>query len=119
MRLHYTISFEDFKTLQPRFEVKPGKNAGFKGVLVACSLIALLGVFCLAEGFGWQVGAFLIGLGGVAAGLAYFYDKRSVQKAREQHEQKLSLAYQNIHCRDERFFETNESGFTAKCKCGA
>lgn len=119
MQLQYSVSFEDFKTLQPPFEVKAGKNAGYKGVLVACGLIAALGVFCLAKNFGWQVGAFLIGLGGIAAAAAYFYEKRSAQKVEEQHNQKLTTAYQHIHCRDERFFEADENGFTMKCKCGA
>ena len=81
MRLTYAVRLDDFRALQPPFLLRAGKNAGFKGAVVACGLMALLGVFCLAEGFGVPVAAFLIGLGFTAAGLAYLYDKRSVAKA--------------------------------------
>jgi len=62
MKLTYAIAFEDFKTLQPPF-TRGGSNLGFKGVLFACGLIGLLGVFCLGKGMGLPVGLFLIGLG--------------------------------------------------------
>src|SRR6476646_7268041 len=102
MRLTYAVRLEDFRALQPPFVLRAGKNAGFKGVLVACGLIALLGVFCLAEGFGVPVAAFLIGLGSVAAGLAYLYEKRSVTKAKEAHEKRVLTAYSQVHCNHHR-----------------
>ena len=117
MRLTYAIKFEDFKTLQAPFPTSAGKNAGFKGVLVACALIALLGVFCLVQGFGLPVAGFLIGLGAVAATGAYFYEQRSVQAKREKYEKRIAQEFQRIHCRDQRIFEADESGFTASCKC--
>lgn len=92
MRLTYAVGLEDFRALQPPFVLRAGKNAGFKGVLVACGLIALLGAFCLVEGFGVLVAAFLIGLGVVAAGLAYLYDKRSVSKTQEAYEKRVLTA---------------------------
>ncbi len=118
MRLTYTIKFEDFRTLQPPFPTSAGSNAGFKGVLVACALIAALGVFCLVQGFGLPVGGFLIGLGLVAAISAHFYEQRSVQTKKEGHEKKIATEFQRIHCRDQRIFEADENGFTANCKCG-
>jgi len=118
MRLTYAISFEDFKSLQPTFTVRPGKNVGFKGVLVACSLIGLLGVFCMAEGFGWQVGVFLVALGAIAAVAAYYYEKRSVRSGQQRYEESLATGYQRLHCRDRRLFETDENGFSASCSCG-
>jgi len=119
MRLSYAIKFEDFRTLQAPFPTAAGSNAGFKGVLVACVLIALLGVFCMMQGFGLPVGGFLIGLGFVAATGAYFYEQRSVRVKKEQYDKKLAAGFQRIHCREHRIFEADESGFTTKCNCGA
>lgn len=118
MRLTYTIKFEDFRTLQPPFPTSAGSNVGFKGVLIACSLIAALGVFCLMQGFGLPVGGFLIGLGLVAATCAYFYEQRSVQTKKEKYEKKIATEFQRIHCRDQRVFEADENTFTTSCKCG-
>jgi YcxB-like protein len=118
MRLTYAIKFEDFKTLQAPFRTFAGNNAGFRGVLVACALIALLGVFCLMQGFGLPVAGFLIGLGAVAATGAYFYEQRSVQAKKEKYEKRIAQEFQRIHCRDQRIFEADESGFTTICKCG-
>ena len=118
MRLKYSIGFEDFKSLQPTFEGRAGENAGFKGVLVACGLISLLGVFLLINGAVLAVGFFLIGLGMVAATSAYFYEQRSVAAKEKIHKKKLEVAFQEIHCREQRLFEANENGFTASCNCG-
>lgn len=119
MKLHYAVTLEDFRQLQAPFTIRAGRNPGFRGVLVACVLIGLLGVFCLAKGFGFAVGAFLIGLGGVASVLAYGYDVQAVRKAKHDYDRKIDAAYRGIHCRDRRVFEANESGFTASCQCGA
>src|SRR5690349_9176075 len=108
MKLTYAIRFEDFRALQPPFTTRVANNAGFKGVLVACALIALLGVFCLVQGFGLPVGALLIVLGFLTAGAAYFYDKRSVLKAKELYEKKITAAYKQVHCRDQRCLEADE-----------
>jgi hypothetical protein len=118
MRLSYGVKFEDFQTLQAPFPTVAGSNAGFKGVLVACALIAALGVFCLTQGMGLQVGGFLIGLGLVAATGVYFYEQRSVRTKKEKYEKKISEDFQRIHCRDERVFTAGENEFTASCKCG-
>jgi hypothetical protein len=118
MKLRYAVVFEDFKTLQPPFTIRAGKNLGFKGVLVACGLIGLLGVFLLWQGSGLPVGVFLIGLGFVAAMAAYFYEQHSVRAKEKQYEKNLAVAFQRIHCREQRMFEANESGFTTSCKCG-
>jgi hypothetical protein len=118
MRLSYAINFEDFRTLQAPFPTTAGSNAGFMGALVACALIAALGVFCLTQGMGLPVGGFLIALGFVAAMGAYFYEKRSVREKAKRHEQKMVAAFQQIHCRDQRIFEADERGFTTSCKCG-
>lgn len=118
MRLTYTIKFEDFRTLQPPFPTSAGTNAGFKGVLVACALIAMLGVFCLTQGLGVPVAVFLMGLGLVAGMCAYFYEQRSVQTKKGKYEQKIAAEFQRIHCRDQRVFEADENGFTTSCKCG-
>ncbi len=96
----------------------PGSNAGFKAVLGACALISALGVFCIAEGMGLPVGGFLIGLGLVAGTGAYFYEQRSVRTRTVEYERKLVAGFQQIHCRDQRIFEADDSGFTSSCKCG-
>ena len=118
MRLTYAIKFEDFRTLQPPFPTSAGTNAGFKGVLAACALIALLGVFCLIQGLGLSVAGFLMGLGVVAGTSAYFYEQRSVHTKKEKYEQKIAAEFQRIHCRDQRIFDADENGFTTSCKCG-
>src|SRR6266478_10228613 len=109
MKLTYAVRIEDFRALQPGFALRAGKNVGFKGALVACGLIALFGLFCLVEGFGVPVAAFLIGLGFVAAGLSYLYEKRSVSKAREAYEKRISIAYRQLHCVDQRVFEADDT----------
>ena len=118
MKLDYGIAFENFRQLQTSFTIRAGRNPGFKGVLVACVLMALLGVFCIAKGMGFAVGAFLIGLGVAASIVAYVYDVRSVSKAKQDHDQKIEAAYRRVHCRERRVFQANENGFTASCQCG-
>ena len=118
MRLSYTIKFEDFQTLQAPSPTSADSNAGFKGVLAACVLIALLGVFCMMQGLGLPVGGFLIALGLVAATCAYIYEQRSVRSKKEKYERKLAEDFQRIHCRDQRIFTADENGFTTSCKCG-
>src|SRR5579863_446495 len=100
VKLTYAIKIDDFKALRPPFTLRAGSNAGFKGVLVACGLIALLGVFTLAEGMGILVGGVLIGLGAVDAKKKYLYEQRSVLTKKETHEKNISEACQQIHCRD-------------------
>jgi len=118
MQLQYSVSLQDFRALQHPFEGKAGNNAGFKAALVACALIAALGVFCLAEGLGMEVGDFLIGLGFLAAAAMYFLDMNSVRKAKNKYEKNIAMGYARVHCRDRRIIETGENGFTASCKCG-
>jgi len=118
MRLEYAVKWEDFEPLQSPFTLRAGSSAGFKAALVFCGLIALLGVYCLAQGLGLPVAIFLIGLGAVGAGLCYFSDKRSVQKKKEKYDKNLRAAYQKLHCRDRRTCEIDENGFTVSCKCG-
>jgi YcxB-like protein len=117
VKLTYAIKIDDFRVLRPPFRLRAGSNAGFKGVLVACGLIALLGVFTLAQGMGVLVGGFLIGLGAVSATVAYFYEQRSVRTKREAHEKSISEAFRQIHCRDQRVFAVDENGFTVSCGC--
>jgi len=118
VRLSYPIKFEDFETLQPPLPTTKGADAGFKGVLVACALIALLGVFLMLQGMGVPVGLFLIGLGLAAATFAYFYEQRSIRKNKENYDKRLAAEFQRVHCREERIFTADEAGFTASCKCG-
>jgi hypothetical protein len=118
VKLTYAIAFEDFKTLQPPFTTRVGNNLGFKGALVACGLISILGVFLLMEGAGLPVGLFVFLLGIAAAAAAYFYERHSVHAKEKEQEKKLDRAFQQIHCRDQRIFEANEDGFTTNCKCG-
>jgi hypothetical protein len=118
MRVTYPISLEDYRTLQPVFTGRPGHNAGFKGVLVVCFLMASLGVYCMVQGLGISTGSFLIGLGVLAAVVAYFFEKQSVGRSKEKYERNISTAYQRIHCPDQRTFEADENGFTVSCRCG-
>jgi hypothetical protein len=118
MKLTYAVVLEDFKTLQPPFTTRAGENAGFKGILVACGLISALGVFLLMQGFGLPVGLFLVGLGIVSGISAYFYEHFSVSRKEKEHKRKIELAFEQIHCRDQRAFEADEKGFTTACKCG-
>jgi hypothetical protein len=117
MRLSYSITFEDFKALQRSFTLRAGNNAGFKGVIGACVLIAALGVFCQVQGMGIPVSGFLIGLGVVAAGAAYLYEQRSVVAKKRKYDENLVLNYQRVHCRDQRTFEADQNGFTISCRC--
>ena len=118
MKIEYAISMEDFRALQAPFRGRAGTNAGFKGALAACAVIAALGVYCLSAGLGLPVGAFLIGLG-VAAGMAsYFYDVYSVRRNKQKYEDNMALAYQRLHCRDHRIVEFDDGSFTLSCKCG-
>jgi hypothetical protein len=118
MQLTYAVAFEDFRSLQPPFTTQAGKNLGFRAALVACALIALLGVWGWNQGFGVAFGGFLIGLGAVAAAAAWVYERHTVRKAKETHEKNLSSAYKNIHCRERRMFEATDEVFTASCRCG-
>ena len=67
MKIEYAISIDDFRALQRPFSLRAGASAGFKGTVVACAVIAVLGIYCLIEGFGLAVGGFLISLAAVAA----------------------------------------------------
>jgi hypothetical protein len=118
MKVTYAISFEDYRTFQPPFVARPGHNAGFQAVLLVCSLMVSLGVYCIVQGLGISTGGFLIGLGVCSAALAYVFDKGSVSKTRERYDRNLADAYQRIHCRDHRTLEVDQDGFTASCKCG-
>jgi hypothetical protein len=118
MKLQYAVKFDDFQKLQRPFTIRTGNNAGFKAALAACSLMPLLGIFCLVIGMGLLVGSFLIALGILAAALAYLYERRTVSAKKEAHEQNVKTAFQKIHCRDERFFEMDKVGFTFGCRCG-
>jgi hypothetical protein len=119
MKLTYAVSLDDYCGVQKPFTTKPGSNTGFKGVLVFCALLAGLGVFTLVQGMGVSVGGFLIGLSVVSAVCAYAYDKRSIAEAKRKYELEIASGYQRVHCRDQRMFETNETGFTASCQCGS
>jgi hypothetical protein len=117
MKLQYAVKFDDFQKLQRQFTIRTGNNAGFKAALAACSLMPLLGIFCLVIGMGPLVGSFLIAMGIVAAALAYLYERRTVSAKKEALERNVKTAFQKIHCRDERFFEADKVGFTFGCKC--
>jgi YcxB-like protein len=119
MKVAYAISFEDFLTVQPHFVARPGHNAGFKGVLAVCLLMVALGFFCILRGLGISTGTFLIGLGICSAAVAYFYDKRSVGKIKDKYFRNCAVAYQRIHCRDQRTLELGQNGFTVTCNCGS
>ena len=118
MKLTYAVSLNDFRGLQAPFTVRAGSNAGFKGAMVFCALLATLGVWTLIQGMGLPVGGFLIGLAALASVCAYAYDKKSVGRAKQQHESRILSGYQAVHCRDQRVFEINTAGFTAACACG-
>jgi hypothetical protein len=119
MKVAYAISFEEFLTVQPQFVVRPGHNAGFKGVLVVCLLMVWLGFFCIFQGLGISTGGFLIGLGICSAAVAYFYDKRSVARIKDKYFRNCAVAYQRMHCRDQRTLELDQNGFTVTCNCGS
>jgi hypothetical protein len=119
MKVAYAISFEDYLTVQRPFVARPGHNAGFKGVLVACLLMVSLGFLCIFRGLGISTGCFLIGLGICSAAVAYLFDKQSVGKSKEKHARSCVVAYQRMHCRDNRVLELDQNGFTVSCKCGS
>jgi hypothetical protein len=119
MRVRYQITLEDFQALQQPFTTKAGGNLGFQAAMVACALMALLGVWSWEHGLGPEVSIFLGGLGIVAAIVSYCLDLRSVARAREKHEGTIAQSYERIHCRQERLLEASETGFTASCNCGS
>ena len=118
MKLEYAISFDDFRALHAPYAAAPGRNVGFRAVLVVCGVMALLGLYCMSQGFGLPLGFFLIGLGVIAAWGAYFFDTRSVAAGKQKYEDGIARAYQQIHCRDRRALEVDEAGFTMQCACG-
>lgn len=118
MKITYSISAEDFYSLQPPLTLRPGRNLGFRAALLFCGLVAALGIYGVAQGMGWLLGGFLLALSAATCGLAYFLEKRSVRNAIASHQRKIATAYQSLHCRDARTLETNEEGFTTSCKCG-
>src|ERR1051325_4464092 len=118
MKIEYAISIDDFRALQRPFSLRAGASAGFKGTVVACAVIAVLGTYCLIEGFGLSVGGFLISLAAVAGVAAYFYDVRSIRRAKEKYDRDIAVAYERLHCRHHRIVETSQSGFTLTCNCG-
>jgi len=81
MRIAYSISLKDFRSLQPAFSLRVGRSAAFKTVLIACAMIAFGGVVLLSQGLALSIGGLLIGLGGILAVLAYFYERLSVKRA--------------------------------------
>ncbi len=86
--------------------------------MVFCALWVFLGADLVAQGYGFLTGAFFVGLGLVAAAASYLLDHRSVRKAKDRYERGISLAYQRVHCPDQRFFGAEEGGFTLSCRCG-
>jgi len=119
MKLEYAISFDEFRSIHAPFAAKAGRNVGFRAVLVVCIAIALLGVVTGAQGLGLGVGVFFVGLGAVSALVAYFFDRRSIDKAQQKYEDSIRKAYEQIHCPDRRDLEVNENGFTTTCRCGS
>ncbi len=118
MRVEYAITLEDFRSVQPPFRIKAGRNIGFRVVVAVCFAMVLLGLNSMSRGLGAPVGFFLIGLGICATLVAYFLDLRSVKSAKQKYEDTIVGAYQRIHCRECRIFETDEAGFTVSCACG-
>jgi hypothetical protein len=118
MRITYGVSFGDFLSLQQPFTLRAGRNAGFKAAIFFCALIVALGIFLIAQGFGAITGSFIIGLGLLASVAAWFFETNSVASSRKKYEATVATAYQGIHCRDQRTFEIDESGFTTVCNCG-
>lgn len=118
MKVEYAVSLAEFRSWQPPFTTRAVRNAGFQAAMVFCALWVYLGANLVAQGFGFLTGAFFIGLGVVAAAASYWLDHRSVRKAKERYERGISLAYQRVHCPDQRFFGAEEGGFTLSCRCG-
>lgn len=118
MKLTYAIPLEEFRTWQPAFTTQAVRNAGFQAALSVCVLVSLLGADLWVQGYGSSVGWFLMSLGVVAAAASYLLDQQSVRKARERYERSILLAYQRVHCREQRSFEAGEDGFTRSCRCG-
>lgn len=119
MKLEYAISLDDFRSIYTPFAAKAGRNVGFRAVLVVCVAMAFLGVACAAQGMGLGLGIFLVGLGAASGLVAYFFDRRSIEKARQKYDDSVRTAYEQIHCRDHRVLEVDENGFTMSCRCGA
>ena len=86
--------------------------------MVFCALLVFLGADLVTQGYGFRTGAFFIGLGVLAAAASYLLDHRSVREAKKRYERGISLAYQRLHCPDQRFLGAEESGFTLSCRCG-
>lgn len=118
LKLTFPISAEDFWSLQAPFVVRPGRNPGFRGAMIFCLLLAGIGSYCTIQGMGFLVGGSLFGLSAASGALAYFLEKRSVRASGAKYKNAIAAAFQNLHCRDERSFETADNGFTSTCRCG-
>ncbi len=117
MKVEYAIPFDDFRALQKPISLQV--DVRFKGGVVVCGVMASLGIYCIIANFGLSVGGFLVGLAAVGGLAVYLHYVRSVRRAKEKYERDIALAYERLHCRDHRVVETNETGFTMTCNCGA
>ena len=118
MRITYPIRWEDFRALQPPLAIRAGRDAGFRALVFICGLLVLLGLYLAIES-GLEVGGFVIALAILAVVAAYWFDNRSVLKAKQKYENNIATLFERIHCREARTFEANEDGFRVSCKCGS
>ena len=131
MKVTYSLSFEDYQFLQPQFQLKVGKNPGFRVMTGVCAVFAAFGLLVAAQGLGlvhefpgveggeFSVGTLIVGLSAAGALFAYFLEKRSVRRAREKYGANIRAGYARIHCPDHRTFEVDAEGFVTSCRCGS
>ena len=130
MRIAYGISYEEFAALQAPFPGKPQSNwlyrvaLGFSGIVALAGFMPLLFSERGASGglaFPIESALSFLLLGSAGGGVSYWLNRRGqakLEQARQRHWEGVRMAYQHLHCRDQRAIEVSDSGFTLSCRCG-
>ena len=131
VKVVYSLSFEDYQSLQPPFRLQAGKNPGFRIMLGVCVIFAAFGLLVATQGLGlvhafpgvesgeFSVGLLIIALSVAGALAGYFLDKRSVRRALAKYGANIRIGYSRLHCPDQRTFEADADGFVTTCRCGS
>jgi hypothetical protein len=129
VRITYDISLEEFAALQPPFAVRPSTwqyqgALGFLGLVAVGGCMPLLLSLWRASGdlsMQTQFALCFLLLSGAGAAAVYWMRRRGQAKleaARQRYREGVRIAYQRLHCRDQRVIEVADSGFTLSCRCG-
>jgi len=128
VRITYDISLDEFAALQPPFVAKRSGLLFYQATLGVVSIAAIIRSLPLLPGLGNASSGgipsellFCIFLAGAAGGCSYWLRRRArtkLEQAKQSYREGVRIAYQRLHCRDQRVIEVSDSGFTHSCRCG-